>query len=97
MLKDCFERRLDRVGEDISSADHRQAKHDRHRGENCAELAAEQALERDSDHEPSVLMTSSTSADDASRSSLTISPSARKRMRSAIAAARASWVTITVV
>jgi hypothetical protein len=61
-------------------------------------LAAEQSLEGDADHLP---LTSSI-ASRISRAvegprSLTIKPSARKRMRSAIAAAGASWVTMTVV
>ena len=52
------------------------------------ELAAGEAFERDRDHVESVPITASTSAAVARMSSLTISPSAMKRIRSAIAAAR---------
>src|SRR5207245_2719086 len=87
-----------RVGEDIAAADHRHAEDDRDRGQGGAELAAEEALEGDGGH---LLPTSSIAAITwaalAPASSLTTTPSARKRTRSAIAAARGSCVTITVV
>src|SRR5262249_25643086 len=95
---DVVEALAERVGEHESAADHRDAEHDRERGQRRPELAAEKALERDGDHRA---LTSSIAATtwpaDEGPSSLTISPSARKRMRSAIAAACASCVTITVV
>jgi len=62
-----------------------------------AQLAAEQSFERDGDHESSVLITSSTCAWLAPFNSWTINPSARNKIRSAMAAARGSCVTITVV
>ena len=97
LREDGAERRLDRVGEDVRAADHRDAEHDRDRGQRRAQLAAEQSLERDSDHEPRRAHHFEHLRRLAPVSSCTISPSARKRMRSAIAAARASCVTITVV
>ena len=95
---DAVEALAERVGEDEGAADHRDAEHDRERGERRAELAAEQAFEGDLDHRAVTASSASriSWADDGPRS-LTIRPSARKRMRSAIAAAWASWVTITVV
>src|SRR6266508_6063685 len=97
LVDDRREGSRDRVREDICAADHRDAEHDRKRRQNRAELAPQQPFECDADHLDSSSMTWSTSwASDGPRS-LTIWPSARKRMRSAIAAARASWVTITVV
>src|SRR5206468_4605048 len=78
--------------------DHRHAQHDRERRQRGPELASEQPLERDADH----LVVTSSSASRIScvvegPSSLTIRPSARNRIRSAIVAAWASWVTMTVV
>ncbi len=91
------ERGFDRVGEDVGAADHRHAEHDRQGGQRRAELAAGETFERDRDHAERLPITVSTSAALAPVSSLTINPSAMNRMRSAIAAARGSWVTITVV
>src|SRR5205085_10068834 len=92
------ERRLDRIGEGECAADHRDADDDGERGQQCADLAARASLEGDGEHQR--LTSSSVSriscALDGPRSR-TISPSARNRIRSAIAAAWASWVTITVV
>src|SRR5204863_431643 len=89
---------VERVGEDEGGADHPGAEHDRERGEDGAGLAAEQSFERDGNHRPlTSCMAASTSAAVEPRTSLTIWPSARKRIRSASAAALASWVTITVV
>src|SRR3954471_4341359 len=97
-VEDVGERLLDGVGEDEGAADHRDAQHDGQRGEQRAGLAAQEALDRDAGHHP--VTSSSVSrivwAEDGARS-LTMLPSARKRMRSAIAAACASCVTITVV
>src|SRR3954454_1366857 len=88
----------ERVGEDECRADHSRAQHDRERSEGGAGLAAEQSFEGDGDHRPlTSCIAASTSAAVDPRTSLTISPSARKRIRSASAAALASWVTITVV
>src|ERR1700754_1244200 len=89
---------LHRVGEDECATDHRHADDDREGGQQCAELAARESLQRDGDHRPPT--SSSVSrilwAVDGPRSR-TMSPSARNSTRSAIAAACASWVTITVV
>ena len=91
------ERGLDRVGEDVGAADHRDAEDDREGGQKGAQLPPGKALQRDAEHQFRLLMTASTSAWLAPRSSFTISPSPRKRTRSAIAAARGSCVTMTVV
>src|SRR5207302_6077524 len=91
------ERGLGRVGEDVGAAHHRHPQHHRDRRQAGAELAAEQSFERDARHDPRPLITSSTWFWLAPVSSLEISPSARNRIRSAITAARASWVTITMV
>ena len=42
--EDRVERLVDRVGEDVGAADHRDAEHDRERGQRRPELAAQQAL-----------------------------------------------------
>src|SRR5262245_9800363 len=92
------ERLFDRVGQDIGTTDPRHAEHDRQAGEDRAGLAAEQSFERDRCHRPvTSCMAASTSAAVDRRISLTICPSARKRIRSASAAAWGSCVTITVV
>ena len=88
---------LDRVRQDVGAADHRDAEHDRDRSEDGSQLAAEQALQCDEGHELRLLITVSTSSVLAPVSSLTMRPSAMKRMRSAITAARASCVTMTIV
>ena len=98
-LEDAVEALAERVGEDEGAADHRDAEHDRERRQRRAELAAEQSLEGDADHRTRHLLQrleDLVGVVDGPRS-LTIRPSARKRMRSAIAAACASWVTMTVV
>src|SRR5581483_4958681 len=95
--EDRAERGLDRVRENVGAADHRDAEHDRDCGEDRPQLAPEQALQRDEGHDVSVLITASTSSVLAPASSLTMSPSAMNKMRSAMTAARASWVTMTIV
>src|SRR3954466_8419287 len=97
-VEDVGERLLDGVGEDEGSADHRHAQHDGQGGEQRAGLAAQQPLERNARHRPvtSSRVSRIVRAEVGPRS-LTMFPSARNRMRSAIAAACASWVTITVV
>ena len=98
LAEDPVERLLDGVGEDVGAADHRDAEDDGQRGQEGAKLSPRQPLERDPGHLP---LTSSIAwrisrAEEGPRS-FTIRPSARKRTRSAIAAAWASWVTMTVV
>ena len=96
--EDRVERLVDRVGEDERAADHRDAEDDRDRRQRGAELAREQAAEGDAPHRSATsLRASRISVCDERPSSLTITPSARKRTRSAIVAARGSCVTITVV
>ena len=88
----------DGVRQDVGAADHRHPEHDRQCGERGAQLAAPQPLDRGGDHRflsPSIV--SSTWCSLRPWTSSTIDPSARNRMRSAIAAALASWVTISVV
>src|SRR5207244_3150946 len=98
LREDRREALVDRVREDEGAADHRHAEHDREGGERRAELPPREALQGDPDHRAvSSFMTASTSAAVVCWSSRTISPSARKRMRSAIAAAPGSCVTMTVV
>ena len=97
LREDPAERALDRVGEHVGARDERDAEDDRDRGQCCAQLAPRHASQRDADHELSEFITASTSCWLAPRSSFTIRPSSRKRIRSAIEAARASCVTITVV
>ena len=97
LREDGPERGLDRVGQHVRAADHRDTEHHRHCRQRGAQLPAEQAFEGDPDHELRLLITSSTSAAVAPRRSWTIKPSARNRTRSAITAARGSCVTITIV
>ena len=98
LVVDAVEALAERVGEHEAAADHRDAEHDRERRQNRAELAAEQSFEGDADHRVVTSWSvSRISCEVDGPRSLTIRPSARKRMRSAIAAACASWVTITVV
>ena len=96
--EDAVESLLDRVGEDERAADHRHADHDGQRRQQSADLATRDALQRDGDHR--AVISSSVAriscADERPRSR-TIRPSARNSTRSAIAAACASCVTITVV
>src|SRR4029079_14676728 len=89
---------LQRVREHERAGYHRDADDDGEGGQQGAELAGREALEGNADHRP--LTRSSVArmswAVEAPRSS-TMWPSARNRMRSAIAAACASCVTMTVV
>ena len=87
----------DGVREDVRPADHRDAENDCERGEDGPELSSEHAFEGDGDHCASSSMTPSTACASERPRSRTMSPSARNRIRSAMAAARGSWVTITVV
>ena len=48
--EDAVERLLDRVGQDERAADHRDADHDRERGQQRTDLAPQEALQRDSGH-----------------------------------------------
>ena len=92
------ERLLHRVGEDERAAHHRDADHDSEGGQQRADLAGRETLQSDSDHRP--LTSSSTSRMRwalQAPMSRAMFPSARNSTRSAIAAACASWVTITVV
>src|SRR5581483_2444041 len=95
--EDAVEAVLDRVGENVGAAHHRDAEDDRERGQRRAQLAPEQALQGDLRHTEMRFIAARISAGSLRRSSSTIKPSARKRIRSAIAAAVASCVTITVV
>ena len=52
--EDRAERGLDRVREHVGAAHHRDAEHDRDRGQRGPQLAPEQPLERDADHDWSV-------------------------------------------
>ena len=98
LVEDRVERLLDRVREHVGAADHRDAQHDRDRGQSGSQLASEQALKREHDHAVVIASIAARISGCVERgSSLTILPSARKSMRSAIAAARGSCVTITVV
>ena len=73
--EDVVERLVDRVGEDVRAADHRDAEHDRERGEDRAELAPGEALEGDGDHRPaSSFIAASTSGALERPTSLTIEP-----------------------
>src|SRR3989304_1040013 len=82
---------VDRVRENVRAADHGDTEDDRKGREGGAELAPREALQRDANHlGASSFIAASTSEAVAFPMSLTISPSARKRMRSAIAEARAS-------
>src|SRR5207237_1241720 len=98
LREDRLEALVDRVREDECTADHRDAEHDRERRQRRAELPPGEALQGDAGHSAlSSFITASTSAGSERGRSRTIRPSARKRTRSAIAAARGSWVTMTVV
>ena len=97
-LEDAGERARDLVADDEGARDHGRAQDDRDRRQDGAGLAAPQAAQGDQDHwSDTSAMAVSTSCSLARPWSRTIRPSARNRMRSAIADARASWVTITVV
>src|SRR4029079_1706715 len=88
----------DLVADDERARDHRRAQHDREHCQDRAKLAAHQAAQDHTGHCPlTSFMAWSTSAELVSCSSRTLRPSARNRILSAIAAARESWVTITVV
>ena len=89
---------LHRVGEDERAADHRDADDDGERGEQRADLATRESLQRNRPHRPLTCSSVSRISCAVERPrSRTMSPSARKSTRSAIAAACASWVTMTVV
>ena len=80
--EDRREARVDRVGEHEGAAHHRDAHHDRERGQDQPQLAAEQVLQGDPDHAwgaiaSSLLIVSRTSAAVAPVWSSTILPSAR--------------------
>ena len=81
--EDRVERLVDRVRQDVGAAHHRDAEDDRKCGENGPELPASEALERESDHPvvSSSIVASTVCGSEAGRSR-TISPSARKRIRS---------------
>ena len=57
--EDRVEAGVDRVGEDEGAAHHRDAHHDRERGQDQPELAPEQILERDPDHDAAARRSSS--------------------------------------
>src|SRR5581483_59313 len=95
--EDRSERLVDRDGENVRAAHHRDAEDDRDRGERRAQLAAEQPRERDAGHEAARSIAARMSPAGLFGSSCTISPSARNSTRSAIVAACASCVTMTVV
>src|SRR5581483_1718766 len=96
--EDRVERARDRVREHVRAAHRRDPEDDRERGQTRAELASPERAEGDAEHQA---VSSSIAAITVRWSerprSLTISPSFRNRIRSAIAAARGSCVTITVV
>src|SRR5207244_7690011 len=86
------------VREDERAADHRDAEDDRKRAQRRAQLSSRQSLQCDLDHLAAMSSrTEMTSCASERPSSFTIRQSSRKRIRYAIGAARASWVTITVV
>ena len=89
----------DRVGEDERAADHRHAEHDGEGGEQRRGSCARRSpLSATLDHRAGHLLQRVEDRVGAGGPrSLTMLPSARNRTRSAIAAACASWVTITVV
>ena len=98
LVEDRVERLVDRVREDVGAAHHRDPEHDRDRGQDRAQLAAEQTLQGELDHAVVIASSAARISGCVERgSSLTILPSARKSTRSAMAAARGSCVTITVV
>ena len=97
-----------RVGQREGRADHADAEHDGQRREDRADGPARQPLEGDAGHRWTASLRSSPAAprsfsaaricsSSGEARSLTISPSARNSTRSAAAAARGSWVTMTVV
>src|SRR5712691_1457142 len=89
---------VDGVGEDVRAAHRGDPKDDRERREERPQLAAEECFESETGHALSSCSISSTiSCGERSFDSRPMSPSARNRTRSAIAAARASCVTITIV
>src|SRR5439155_11806926 len=95
--EDVVEGAVDRVGEDEGAADHRDTQDDRERGEDCAELAPREPAQRDPDHcSVTSLTVSRICCSSAAPRSLTMRPSARNKIRSAIVAPRASWVTMTM-
>ena len=96
--EDRVEGLVDRVGEDVGAADHRHTEHDRERGQRRPQLPPEQAPQRNADQlSVTSLIVAMISASLACPRSRTMRPSARKRTLSAIAAARASCVTMTRV
>ncbi len=82
--EDRVERLVDRVGEHEGAAHHRDAEHDRDRREGRAELAPEQAGQRDAGHEPARAIAARISVAPLRGSSSTMRPSARNSTRSAI-------------
>src|SRR5207244_11152696 len=90
---------LHRVAHDVGAGHHRDAEHDREGAEGRPQLAAGQALERDARHQAltSSIAASTSACPKAPWMSPTTRPSSRKTTRSAIAAAWASCVTISVV
>src|SRR6476659_9805928 len=98
LREDRSEGLVDGVGENVRAAHCGDAEDDGERREDGAQLAPEEFLESESGHALSSCSISSTiSCAERSFDSRTMSPSAMNRMRSAIAAARASCVTITIV
>ena len=95
--EDRVERRVDRIRQHVRAADHRDAEHDRDRRQRGAKLPTEQALQRELGHVSSSLIALRISSWLDFARSRTTRPSARKRTRSAIVAARGSCVTITIV
>src|SRR5207247_508672 len=82
----------------LTPALRRHPEHDREGRQNCSELATEEPLEGDAHHSSlTSLSPASTSLWLERPSAFTMRPSARKRMRSAMVAAVASCVTMTVV
>ncbi len=79
--EDRVESGVDRVGEDVGAAHHRDAHHDRERGQQEPELPAEQILDRDPDHAGASVSSSfivfRISASLSPRRSSTILPSSR--------------------
>ena len=87
-----------RVGQREGRADHADAEHDGQRREDRADRPARQPLEGDAGHRcVASFMAARICSSSGEARSLTISPSARNSTRSAAAAARGSWVTMTVV
>src|SRR5439155_8317034 len=94
---DRIERAVDRIREHERAGDHRDAEHDREGRQRRAKLAPEQALECEAGHAEMRFIAARMAAESLRASWSTIRPSARKKIRSAIEAAPASCVTITVV